>query len=55
MVDYFEGKLPATLILNALDANDLDLVRKFVLEAEAEVAQQTMHGYDVLPESEDIY
>lgn len=56
MVDYFEGKLPATLIRNALDENDLDLVRRYVVEAEAMAAQTEMYGYDVLPkEAEDVF
>ena len=55
MVEYFESKLPATLIQQALDSGDLDMVRKYVAEAEAMAAQTEVYGYNVLPESEDIY
>lgn len=56
MVEYFESKLPAQLILKALDENDLDLVRRYVVEAEAMAAQTEMYGYDVLPkEAEDVF
>lgn len=53
MVDYFESKLPAQLILKALDSNDLELVRKYTLEAEAEASRQEIYGYDLMPEQGD--
>ena len=49
MVEYFEGKLPAKLILMALDKNDLDLVRKYTLQAEALVAEQQIYGQGLVP------
>jgi len=47
MVGYFESKLPATLIQQALDSGDLEQVHYYVAQAEAMAAEQEMHGYDV--------
>ena len=46
MVEVFEGKLPAKLILNALDSNDLDLVKEQTAKAEGLLAQQEMNAND---------
>lgn len=50
MIDYFEGKLPAQLIEQALGSNDLDSLRKYVLEAEAEASRQEFFNGDAMPE-----
>lgn len=46
MVEYFEGKLPAKLILDALDKNDLYLVMEQTLKAEAEASRQEFEYND---------
>lgn len=37
-IDYFEGKLPAQLIEQDLNSNDLESLQKHVLQAEAEIS-----------------
>lgn len=54
MVDRWEGTLHAKLIRMALDSNDLDLVRQYTLDAEAEAAVEEMNARDVLP-PEQLY
>ena len=47
-IDYFEGKMPATLIEEAIERDDLDLLAQYVASAEAEMSRQEYYTYDNL-------
>lgn len=52
MVEFWEGNKIADEVQSALNSNDLDLVRKYTLDAEAEAARREIHGYGLMPELE---
>ena len=46
MIDYFQGKLPARLIEQDLEHDDLEALAEHVNQAEGLAAQQEMYNYD---------
>lgn len=45
-IDYFEEKLPAQLIEQALDSQDLERLAEVVTQAEAEISRQEVYAND---------
>lgn len=46
MIDYFQDKLPAQLIESDIANNDLELLQRHIVEAEAEAARQEFYNND---------
>lgn len=47
MITYFEGKLPAQVLEQDLDNNDLGALFAHTIEAESEAARQEFHNADI--------
>lgn len=54
MVEYWAGTLHEKLILNALNSNDLDLVRQYTSDAEAEASKDYMYSAGIFT-PEELY